>query len=177
MRNDAIPPRYSHRDLPPYRFVPGEGPHPTREPKEHSRLQNDPTLNAWRPEVWREIDQWLWAVDLFNAGYWWESHEALEALWHAAGRTTAPARFVQALVHLSAACLNRRRGHAEAARRQAARAVQGLHAADMQGMTSKESRGAFVMGIDLERLIGDIERSFASDDAAPIRIELHLEKG
>ncbi|HET7692913.1 MAG TPA: DUF309 domain-containing protein [Gemmatimonadota bacterium] len=131
---------------------------------------------AWRLEDWRGIDEWLWAVDLFNAEYWWESHEALESLWHAAGRTTAPARFVQSLVHLSAACLNRRRGHPEAARRQAARAVRGLRAARAAPvLTGPGKSGAVVMGIDLDRLIRDVEHSFASDGAQPIRIELDFE--
>src|SRR5919106_558592 len=100
-------PRYSSRPLPPYRFVPGETPHPTRDPEGHSRDVRKLPVTAWRPEDWREIEEWLWAIDLFNAGYWWESHEALESLWHAAGRNTPPARFVQSLIHLSAACLNR----------------------------------------------------------------------
>ncbi len=130
----------------------------------------------WRLEDWRDLDEWLWAVDLFNQGYWWESHEALEALWHAAGRTKARARFVQSLVHLSAACLNRRRGHPEAARRQAARAARGLRAArDAAALTTPGSSASVVMGIDLARLIQDVEQSFASDGAQPIRIELDCE--
>jgi hypothetical protein len=130
----------------------------------------------WRPGEWRRLEEWLWAVDLFNAEYWWESHEALEALWHAASRTTAPARFVQALVHLSAACLNRRRGHLAAAQRQAARAVRGLRAASAaRGLSATGSPGALVMGIDLKRLIRDVEGSFASDGAESIRIELDFE--
>lgn len=156
--------RYTSRTLPAYSFVPGETPHPTRDPRGHSFGAPAASLAEWRPEDWRELEEWLWAVDLFNAGYWWESHEALEALWHAAGRTTAPARFVQALVHLSAACLNRRRGHPEAAKRQAARAVHGLRGA--------AAECAILMGIDLERLVEDVERSFSADDARPIRIEL-----
>src|SRR5688500_18751220 len=123
------PRRYSPRALPPYRFVPGQTPHPTRDPLGHSFGRQNEVSGAWRAEDWRQLDEWLWAVDLFNEGFWWECHEALEALWHAAGRTTAPARFVQSLVHLSAACLNRRRVHPEAAKRQAARAVRGLRAA------------------------------------------------
>jgi hypothetical protein len=134
-----------------------------------------PEADPWRADDWRRIEQWKWAVDLFNHEYWWESHEALESLWHAAGRTTGPARFVQALVHLSAACLNRRRGHHAAARRQAARSVQGLRAARPHATTPAGRGGPLVMGIDVDRLIGDIERSGASDGAAPIRIELHLE--
>ena len=159
--------RYSSRALPPYRFVPGETPHPTRDPLGHSFGGQFELPGAWSPEDWRELQEWLWAVDLFNEGYWWECHEALEGLWHAAGRTTVSGRFVQALVHLSAACLNRRRGHLEAARRQAARAVRGLRTA--------HDRRRIVMGIDLERLIGDVERSFAKDSAEPIRIELDVE--
>ena len=160
--------RYSSRSLPAYRFVPGEAPHPTRDPQGHSFEVPFPAHPGWRPEDWRQLEEWLWAVDLFNEGYWWESHEALEALWHAAGRTTAPARFVQSLVHLSAACLNRRRGHLDAAERQAARAVRGLRA-------GLDRSGAF-MGIDLERLIADVERSFAGHEGPPIRIELDLEE-
>ncbi|HJR52786.1 MAG TPA: DUF309 domain-containing protein [Gemmatimonadota bacterium] len=123
---------------------------------------------TWRVEDWRQLEEWLWAVDLFNEGYWWESHEALEALWHAAGKTTAPARYVQSLVHLSAACLNRRRGHLAASARQAARAVRGLRAA--------RDEGGILMGIDIERLIRDVERSFESDTGLPIRIDLDLEE-
>lgn len=168
--------RYSERELPPYRFVPGDSPHPTRDPDGHSFGERVPTLRPWRPAEWRELDEWLWAVDLFNDGYWWESHEALEGLWHSAGRTTPAARFVQALVHLSAACLNRRRGHREAARRQATRAVRGLRAANAApGLRADGDARRVVMGIDVARLIGAVERSFASDDSPPIRIALDLE--
>jgi predicted metal-dependent hydrolase len=134
-------------------------------------------LPEWRPEDWRDLEEWLWAVDLFNEEYWWESHEALEALWHAAGRTAAPARFVQSLVHLSAACLNRRRGHIEAARRQAGRTVRGLReAAAATASEALGSSGLVVMGIDVDRLVGDVERSFGDDDARPIRIDLAVEE-
>src|SRR5688500_4947794 len=141
------PRRYSPRPLPLYRFVPGETPHPTRDPRGHSFGVNTGVSGVWRLEDWRGLDEWLWAVDLFNQGYWWESHEALETLWHAAGRTTSPARFVQSLVHLSAACLNRRRGHAGAAKRQAARAVRGFRAARAAPvLTTVGSSRSVVMG-------------------------------
>ena len=120
------PPRWSARPLPPYRHRPGETPHPTRDPGGHGRERDDPPLSDWSPASWRSLEPWLWGVDLFNHGYWWEAHEAWEELWHVAGRSGERARFVQALIHLAAACLNRRRGHEEAARRQARRAIEGL---------------------------------------------------
>lgn len=164
--HDGLHTRYSSRPLPPYRFVPGEAPHPTRDPEGHSHGERPPASEPWRPEEWHELEEWLWAVDLFNDGYWWESHEALEALWHAAGRTTSPARFAQSLVHLSAACLNRRRGHEEAARRQAARAVRGLRAA--------RAMGPVVMGLDVEALAADVLRAFSENGGSPPRLELDV---
>lgn len=160
------PPRYSARPLPPYRFVPGETPHPTRDPGGHSRGEAPPSPGPWTPVEWQTLDAWRWAVDLFNHGYWWEAHEALEGLWHAAGRTSRHARFAQALVHLSAALLNRRRGHGEASRRQAARALRGLRAA--------QELGPVVMGLDLDRLTTAVRAAFDGDGPAP-RIVLETE--
>jgi hypothetical protein len=161
----STPPRYSARLLPPYRFVPGETPRPARD-SAADRRDEWSAESSWRPEEWRELDPWLWAIDLFNHGYWWECHEVLEALWLAAGRTTPAARFVQSLVHLSAACLNDRRGHVEASRRQAARAVRGLRAA-----RAPISR---VMGVDPSALASSVVRAFSGGDSSPSRLRILL---
>jgi hypothetical protein len=161
----GIPPRYSTRPLPPYPFVPGETGRPARDPGEAPRDERTAAGGSWRPEEWRELESWLWAIDLFNHGYWWECHEALEGLWLAAGRTTPPARFVQSLVHLSAACLNDRRGHGDASRRQAARAVRGLRAA--------RALGPLVMGVEPAALAESVVRAFSGDSSpAALRILL-----
>ena len=157
-----MPPRYSSRPLPAYRFIPGETPRPSRDPEGHSRNEASASRAPWTPDEWRALEEWLWAVDLFNHGYWWECHEALEGLWHAAGRRTPHARFAQSLVHLSAALLNRRRGHAEASRRQAARAMRGLRAA-------RGALGRVVMGVDVERLAADVSATFSgAGEPAPL---------
>ncbi|MFM7075196.1 MAG: DUF309 domain-containing protein [Planctomycetaceae bacterium] len=54
--------------------------------------------------------RWLRAIELFNAGFCWEAHEAWEQFWHALGRTTPEARFVQGLIHLAAAAVKIREG-------------------------------------------------------------------
>jgi hypothetical protein len=71
------------------------------------------------------------------------------------------------LIHLAAACLNRGRDHDAAARRQAARAVRGLRAARVIGQT--------VMGIDVEDLADEVERTFSRACGEPFRIELDFE--
>jgi uncharacterized protein len=57
------------------------------------------------PEQWRGADEYLYGIDLYNYAYWWESHEVLEQLWHAAGRKTEQGNFFRALIQLAAANL------------------------------------------------------------------------
>ena len=49
-------------------------------------------------------------VALFNAGYYWEAHEAWEGLWHAYGRRGPTADVLKALIKLAAAGVKVREG-------------------------------------------------------------------
>jgi hypothetical protein len=55
------------------------------------------------PGRWQESRPYLYGLDLFNSGYYWESHVQLEALWIAAGRKGALADFLKGLIKLAAA--------------------------------------------------------------------------
>src|SRR6516162_9140895 len=89
--------------LPPYAFVPGRSPHPVSDPAGHSFRVAPERPCALDPERWRDNKTYLYGLDLFNAGYYWEAHEAWEALWHAAGRKGATADFLKGLIKLAAA--------------------------------------------------------------------------
>src|SRR5262245_4231065 len=82
---DPAWPRYSATPFPRYRFVPGRSPHPRRDPKGHAYGTAEPKPPPPDPAKWRDNDLYLHGIDLYNFAYWWECHEALEALWHAAG--------------------------------------------------------------------------------------------
>ena len=101
-----MPPRYAPASpLPPYAYVPGHDlPHPVTDPRGHSYAARARAAAPASPP------QWLHALDLFNAGYAWEAHEVWEGFWHALGRTTREARFVQGLIHLAAAAVKIREG-------------------------------------------------------------------
>jgi len=104
--------RYTTRPLPHYRYVPGRHPHPTRDPRGHS-YEPEPTLSRhapWRVEDWRELEAWLYGVDLFNAFYFWEAHEAWEGLWAAVERDSPPALLLQGLIQIAAALLKAHMG-------------------------------------------------------------------
>ncbi len=111
--------RYTATAFPPYRYVPGKGPHPVRDPRGHSYGTPGETeqLDA---EQWSSCQTYLLAVDLFNHGYYWESHEELERLWRGTGRRTETGVFLQGLIQVAAALLKRSMGERGSASRLAA---------------------------------------------------------
>jgi len=146
----AVTPRYSSKPFPLYPYRLGTTVHPRRDPRGHSYGAAEPTAQPWRAEQWRTLDVWLFAIDLFNHGYWWEAHEYLEALWNAAGRSTPPARFVQGLIKVAAACLHHAAGDEQTAR---AQADAGL------GAMREVAGGQRYMGIDVEELAVELQQA------------------
>jgi RimJ/RimL family protein N-acetyltransferase len=51
-----------------------------------------------------------WGLDLFNGGFYWEAHEAWEALWMQAKPASASRFYLQGLIQFAAAMLKSRRG-------------------------------------------------------------------
>jgi hypothetical protein len=88
--------------LPPYTYVPGKTPHPESHPAGHSFGRARATAPVLDATQWRQSTAYLRGLDLFNAGYYWESHVELESLWLAAGRKGEAATFLKALIHLAA---------------------------------------------------------------------------
>ena len=125
-------PRYAPDiPLPPYSYVPSHDLlHPVNDPQGHlyaardsaheppisstmlTGLPTDPTSRrrALAAALIAENSKWLYALDLFNGGFYWEAHEAWESFWNALGRTTPEAQFVQGLIHLAAAGVKIREG-------------------------------------------------------------------
>ncbi|OAI55215.1 hypothetical protein AYO44_00450 [Planctomycetaceae bacterium SCGC AG-212-F19] len=95
------PPRLTDLPLPPYTFVPGKRPHPHSDPAGH-RL-HPPPATLPTADTWRKCQAYLYGIDLFNHGCYWEAHEAWEAVWSAVGRHGQVADFLKALIQLAVA--------------------------------------------------------------------------
>ena len=148
--------------LPPYSYVSGHGlPHPVNDPNGHSSSARPPLLTI--PELPADTaarryalatflatsSPWLYALDLFNAGYSWEAHEAWEHFWNALGRTTPEARSVQGLIHLAAAAVKVREGKPAGVSRHTQRARELLGApGDASGF--EVGQGVAALGISRE---------------------------
>ena len=108
--------------LPAYSYVTGRFPHPLSDPAGHSFGRPVERPAAIDPARWRDSRAFCHAVDLFNYGFYWESHEVWEGLWHAAGRQGPIADFLKGLIKLAAAGVKAREGRLAGLHRHARRA-------------------------------------------------------
>lgn len=135
-----MPARYApRRRFPPYRYLPGRNAHPLRSAEGHMR-----THPAARGEPG---DEFRFACDLFNAGYFWEAHEGWEDLWKATPKRARLRRLLQGLIQLAAARLKERGGDERMERALAAQA-----AARLKGLPGRMDLPAFGCAIELNDL-------------------------
>jgi uncharacterized protein len=110
--------------FPAYTYVPGRFPHPTADPAGHSYGIEPVVPPKLEPDRWRESRPYLYGIDLFNAGFYWESHVAWESLWLACGRKATVADFLKGLIKLAAAGVKALEGTPEGVRSHSRRAAE-----------------------------------------------------
>ena len=160
------PPRRTARPLPPYRHLPGRTPHPVRSPAGHARGAAEPVLADLEPARLHASGLFRYGADLFDAAYWWEAHEAWEAIWAARGRWGPEARAMQGLIWLAAACLKRFLGSPAVAERLAER-----------GLAALGPRPAGLPTLDVRTLAEQVRLFVAREDARPPCIPLGDDAG
>jgi len=117
----SLIPRYlPELPLPPYAYVPGRFPHPTRDAGGHGHGAMLAQPERIDPERWGACRPYLAGVDLFNHGYYWEAHEAWESAWHACGRKGIAGEFLRGLIKLAGAGFKVRENRPAGVRRLAA---------------------------------------------------------
>lgn len=166
------------RPFPAYAYLPGRNPHPTRDPEGHSHgaVTHDPQPPD--PENWRACRDYLYGIDLFNHGYYWEAHEAWEGLWVACGRQGPTAIYLQALINLAAAGFKARWGSARGMTANATTAFQ-LFQSFAAHPGPRRTR---YMGLDVRALTDDARALSASrravapatSDKEPLEFDLVL---
>lgn len=147
-------PRHTAEPFPPYRYLPFvEGmPHPRRDPAGHSYGKEEEYLPGFAAADWRDCQLYLYGIDLFNSGYWWEAHEALETVWLAAGRESVAGRFVQGLIQLAVAQLKRFAGE-----------PRGAQLLTETGLVRLRVAEPVYLGIEVAPLIAEVQRCLAED--------------
>ena len=138
-------PRLTTIPFPATRFVPGSA-NPGPRPADHQVLT--PHWPA-DPRAWWESLDYLWGIDLFNAGFCWESHEALEAAWkqlraHPTPESTRAAHALRAIIQIAAARIKHETGNPLGVRTLIERA-----SANLALTVDPANPGARVIGLDL----------------------------
>ena len=136
--------------FPPYSYVTGRFPHPTRDPAGHSFGALPVPCLMPDPNRWRDCRPYLYGLDLFNHGYYWEAHEVWEGIWHACGRAGPTGNFMKGLIKLAAAGVKAREGRPEGVRTHARRAAELF----CQIAGCLPAGQACYFGLSLPRLIG-----------------------
>jgi len=136
--------------FPPYTYVPGQTPHPVSDPAGH--MYGDETEPAeLQVDDWPRCHAYLRGIDLFNHGYYWESHEVWESLWHAAGRQGPIADFLKGLIKLAAAGVKTREGSENGRSRHSQRAAELFRSAGTALKADNVGREQ-IMGLSLDSL-------------------------
>ena len=135
--------------FPAYAFVPGKHPHPVTDTRGHhfgKPAEIPAELNPLNPTA---SIPFLLGLDLFNAGYYWEAHEAWEGLWIVAGRAGLLASFLKGLIKLAAAGVKAREGQISGVQRHARRAIE------LFELVSRDpaAHGLVYCGLSLETLL------------------------
>lgn len=154
---EAAPRLLPSTELPGYTYVPGtDTPHPYRDARGHSYQRKSPTPKMLTASNWAENRHYLLALDYFNHGFYWESHEEWERLLRTTGVDCTVGRFLKGLVKLSAAGVKVRENSIHGVRRHAASAGEVF--ADVAAEVGTE----YYCGLEFTTL------QFAADRAAQI---------
>jgi hypothetical protein len=154
--------RYTGKAFPEYAYVPGQTPHPTRDPQGHSYNLHPDDPESFDISDWQSCEEYLFGIDLFNHGYWWEAHESLEAVWHTAGRTTETGLFIQGLIQVAVAHLKRFQGFDEVSQRMAD-----------NGLEKMKHINNVYLGIDVPDFRKKVTKYFMGKSTTPVTIKLN----
>jgi hypothetical protein len=133
-----------HIEFPPYAFLPGKKTHPNKSGG-HSFGKKDPTPKPLELQDPFSSEEYLFSLDLYNYGYYWESHVGLEALWNAALRTGVMGDFLKSLIKLGAAGVK--------GRLQSEKAMVGHLERALELFNLVKEKENFVAGFNLDELI------------------------
>lgn len=149
--------RYTVIPFPEYRYIPFQPglPHPRNDPRGHSYHHEEEYLPGFSAGEWPTCKPYLYGVDLFNQGYWWEAHEAWEQLWLASGRNSLTGLFIQGLIQVAAGqlkrCMDEKRG---------------FELLTESGLDKiRTARGRF-LGIDIDDFVRQGQATLEEDQAA-----------
>lgn len=106
-----------------------------------------PKIDMLHPELSEDL---RYSLDLYNHGYFWESHVYFEALWNAHGRVGSVADFLKGMIKLGAAGVKTLIHEPQSAQGHLERAKELFELV-------KDQEGRIFLGFDLENIISSLK--------------------
>lgn len=153
--------RYTDRPLPAYRHLPFINAHPFLDKDGHSYDEKLSPVDSFSTENWQDCDEYLYSIDLFNYGYWWEAYERLKHISLGAGRESETGRFVQGLLQIAAALL-----------KHFMQEEKGAATLAKLGTGNLQSVANIYLGIDVNNLIDQLQNCLKTKDSEYPQIHL-----
>ncbi|MBA2406289.1 MAG: DUF309 domain-containing protein [Bdellovibrionales bacterium] len=145
--------------FPAYVFIPGVNPHP-KKVGGHMEGQPDPVapqIDLTHPE---KSEFLRYSLDLYNHGYYWESHVYFEALWNAHGRTGSVADLLKGMIKLGAAGVKILIHQPQNARDHLVRAKELFESV-------MNAEGSNFLGFELKQIIANMDEVLDSQESCP----------
>ena len=156
--------RFTNFDLPLLRNIPVH----KIEKQKALNFQHIPEIPnnsfSFSTASWQKSDRYLYAIDLFNFGYYWEVHEVLEKIWLEIGKTSITGIFIQGIIQLSVAMVKKIELNSNGVARMRAKAIPKL-----------QSQEGIFLGIEIENLIAQFESFINAEIATEPFIQLHFD--
>ncbi|MEN8137329.1 MAG: DUF309 domain-containing protein [Bacteroidota bacterium] len=105
-----------YRKFPPYKYLPGKNPDPIRKGG-YRESKKDPMATAITRNNYQDNENYRFAIDLTNYGYYWEAHLYYEALWNAHKRKGSIADFFKAMIKMVTSSFKEEAGKIESSGR------------------------------------------------------------
>ena len=147
--------RYTNISFPDRKYIPGQGIHPKKHPN-GSHIPDLPAeMKLFDADTWRISQRYLYGIDLFNFGYWWEAHEVLEELWIQTGRSTLTAKFIQGIIQISAALLK----NSQIVQQRSSQLAG-------KGLSKLRLQSGIFLGLNVEEFAEKVEKYFAKESSS-----------
>jgi hypothetical protein len=148
-------------DLPRWAHLPGTTAEPDREPLERAKALVPPTFPDGVPP---DHPAFRYGLRLHDAGFFWEAHEVLEAVWKAAPKNGCDRLILRALIQLANAKLKLRMGRQGAAIRLLQEAATEL--AEAAGRRPVSDLGLSA-GFDMNAILSEIRATLQELTPSP----------
>ena len=154
-------PHYTDRPLPEYRHLPFQNAHPFLDEGGHSYGEKLSPSESFDTDSWQECEAYLYSIDLFNHGFWWEAHERLKHVSIGAGRESETGQFVQGLIQVAAALL-----------KHFMREDKGAATLAELGLGNLQEVTGIYLGVDIATLVIQVQDCLKTENAKYPRIQL-----